>query len=76
MLNISTLDWDQDLIKLFELEKINLPEIKNADDFGSTTLFGGNIKISGMERDQQAALFGQTCFEAGDIKSTYGTGCF
>ena len=65
------------MIKLFELEKINLPEIKkNADDFGSTTLFGGNIKISGMAGDQQAALFGQTCFEAGDIKSTYGTGCF
>ena len=77
LLNISTLEWDQDLIKLFELEKINLPEIKkNADDFGSTTLFGGDIKISGMAGDQQAALFGQTCFEAGDIKSTYGTGCF
>ena len=77
LLNISTLEWDQDLIKLFELEKINLPEIKkNADDFGSTTLFGGKIKISGMAGDQQAALFGQTCFEAGDIKSTYGTGCF
>ena len=77
LLNISTLEWDQDLIKLFELEKINLPEIKkNADDFGSTTLFGGNIKISGVAGDQQAALFGQTCFEAGDIKSTYGTGCF
>ncbi len=77
LLNISTLEWDQDLIKLFELEKINLPEIKkNADDFGSTTLFGGDIKISGMAGDQQAALFGQTCFEVGDIKSTYGTGCF
>ena len=77
LLNILTLEWDEDLIKLFELEKINLPEIKkNADDFGSTTLFGGNIKISGMAGDQQAALFGQTCFESGDIKSTYGTGCF
>ena len=54
-----------------------LPEIKNsADEYGETSLFGGKIKISGIAGDQQAALIGQGCFEAGEAKSTYGTGCF
>ena len=56
---------------------IELPEIKeNADFFGETKLFGGNIKISGVAGDQQAALIGQTGFDLGSVKSTYGTGCF
>ena len=77
LFNLSTLDWDQDLIKIFDLQGIKLPEIKkNADNFGTTNLFGGEIKISGMAGDQQAALFGQACFETGQVKSTYGTGCF
>ena len=77
LFNLYTLDWDQDLIKIFDLQGIKLPEIKNnADNFGTTKLFGGEIKISGMAGDQQAALFGQACFETGQVKSTYGTGCF
>ena len=77
LFNISNLKWDDDLIKIFGLEGIKLPDIKNnADDYGTTSLFGGEIKISGMAGDQQAALFGQTCFDSGEVKSTYGTGCF
>ena len=77
LFNINNCDWDQDLLKIFELESVSLPEVKaNADDFGETTLFGGSIKISGVAGDQQAALIGQNCFEKGSIKSTYGTGCF
>lgn len=77
LLNLTTLAWDQDLIRIFGLQGIKLPEIKNnADNFGTTKLFGGEIKISGMAGDQQAALFGQACFETGQVKSTYGTGCF
>ena len=77
LFNISNLKWDDDLIKIFGLEGIKLPDIKNnADDYGTTSLFGGEIKISGMAGDQQAALFGQACFDTGEVKSTYGTGCF
>ena len=77
LLNLTTLAWDQDLIRIFGLQGIKLPEIRNnADNFGTTKLFGGEIKISGMAGDQQAALFGQACFETGQVKSTYGTGCF
>ena len=77
LFNINNCDWDQDLLKIFELESISLPEVKaNADDYGETILFGGSIKISGVAGDQQAALIGQNCFEKGSIKSTYGTGCF
>ena len=77
LLNIINLKWDDDLIKIFGLEGIKLPDIKNnADDYGTTSLFGGDIKISGMAGDQQAALFGQACFDTGEVKSTYGTGCF
>ncbi len=77
LFNLTTLSWDQDLIKIFGLQGIKLPEIKNnADNFGVTNLFGGEIKISGMAGDQQAALFGQACFENGQIKSTYGTRVF
>ena len=56
---------------------MNLPEVtKNTSDFGSTKLFGGEIKISGIAGDQQASLIGQGCFATGQLKSTYGTGCF
>ena len=75
--NINSLDWDTDLIKLFELSGINLPRVmKNCDDFGFTELFGGKIKISGVAGDQHASMIGQNCFSEGSIKSTYGTGCF
>ena len=64
-------------MKLFNINKSLLPEVKeNAFNFGSTKLFGGNIMIGGMAGDQQAATIGQACFNAGQSKSTYGTGCF
>jgi glycerol kinase len=77
--NIHTQQWDQELLELFDIPASLLPEVKDSsDDFGSTEerLFGTVIPINGMAGDQQAALFGQTCFEKGMAKSTYGTGCF
>ena len=70
-------EWSKELLKLFKINKKLLPEVKeNAFNFGSTKLFGGNIVIGGMAGDQQAATIGQACFNAGQSKSTYGTGCF
>ena len=71
--------WDEELLKLFRVPRALLPEVMdNAADFGRTdpTLFGGVIPVAGMAGDQQAATVGQVCFEPGQIKSTYGTGCF
>ncbi len=70
-------NWSAQLLKLFEIPKNILPEVKNcADDFGTTSKFGGEIKIGGVAGDQQAAAIGQACLNAGSVKSTYGTGCF
>ena len=70
-------EWSKELLKLFNINKSMLPEVKeNAFNFGSTKLFRGNIVIGGMAGDQQAATIGQACFNAGQSKSTYGTGCF
>ena len=69
--------WSSQLLKLFEIPENILPEVKNcADDFGTTSKFGGEIKIGGVAGDQQAAAIGQACLKAGSVKSTYGTGCF
>ena len=69
--------WSSQLLKLFEIPEHILPEVKNcADDFGTTSKFGGEIKIGGVAGDQQAAAIGQACLSAGSVKSTYGTGCF
>ncbi len=69
--------WSEELLKLFNINKSLLPQVKeNAFNFGKTKLFGGEIKIGGMAGDQQAATIGQACFKAGQSKSTYGTGCF
>lgn len=79
LFNIHTLQWDEDLLSLFEVPSSMLPEVKQcADSFGTTSeaVLGHAIPISGVAGDQQAALFGQCCFEQGDLKSTYGTGCF
>ena len=77
LLNIDSIKWDESLLDIFELGGLNLPEVtKNTADFGSTKLFGGEIKISGIAGDQQASLIGQGCFARGQLKSTYGTGCF
>ena len=70
-------EWATELLDLFGIPASLLPEVKNsADDFGITTLFGGEIPITGVAGDQQAATVGQACFEPGMLKSTYGTGCF
>lgn len=79
LLNIHTLEWDDDLLKLFSIPRAILPEVKQSSEiYGetATTLFSTKIPISGIAGDQQAALFGQMCTTPGMIKNTYGTGCF
>lgn len=79
LFNIHTMQWDEDLLKLFNIPACMLPEVRPSSGvFGytSTYLFGGEIPIAGVAGDQQAALFGQCCFEKGDVKNTYGTGGF
>ena len=79
MFNINTLEWDDEIIEILNVPKSMLPEPKPSSCvYGETssTTFGGPIKIAGAAGDQQAALFGQTCFEPGEGKNTYGTGCF
>ena len=69
--------WSPDLLELFRVPESVLPEVRgNADGFGVTDILGAPVPIAGMAGDQQAATLGQGCLEAGDIKSTYGTGCF
>lgn len=75
--NIHDQDWDEELLKLFNVPASILPEVKDcADDYGLCTVLGEDIPIYGVAGDQQAAAIGQCCFTEGDIKSTYGTGCF
>lgn len=75
--DISTGRWDQDLCDLFNVPMSLLPDVKDsADDFGASDIFGPTLPIRGVAGDQQAALVGQTGFNAGDVKSTYGTGAF
>ncbi|WP_437202969.1 glycerol kinase GlpK [Planctomicrobium sp. SH664] len=79
LFNIHTLDWDEELLKLFNIPRQMLPEIRsNSEIYGETSpeLFGRPIPISGCIGDQQGATFGQACFEPGNAKNTYGTGCF
>jgi glycerol kinase len=79
LLNLKSLAWDQDLLTLFNIPRAMLPEVyDSAGLFGWTVpeLFGRALPILGVAGDQQAAAIGQACFEPGDVKSTYGTGCF
>ena len=77
LLNLKTLDWDAELLRLFGVPRAMLPEVRDsAGDFGTTRVFGRAIPILGVAGDQQAASIGQACFAPGDVKSTYGTGCF
>ena len=79
LFNINTLTWDKDLLKLFDIPESMLPEVKPSSSlFGYTdkSILGAEISIGGVAGDQQAALFGQCCFNRGDAKNTYGTGCF
>ena len=75
--NIETNEWDEELLSLFKVPSNLLPTVcDNAYDFGYTELLGGKVSIGGVAGDQQSALIGQCCFEVGEVKSTYGTGCF
>ena len=79
LFNINTLSWDEDILKLLDIPKCMLPKpVSNSEIYGETApeYLGGSIKICGAAGDQQAALFGQKCFKKGDMKNTYGTGCF
>ena len=79
LLNIKTLDWDEDLLRIFDVPRTILPEICSSSEiFGEISAIEEmkGIPLAGLAGDQQAALFGQTCFSAGMSKNTYGTGCF
>ncbi len=79
LFDIHNLCWDKELLSLFDIPECMLPEVKPSSCiYGETDpgVFGGRIPIAGAAGDQQAALFGQCCFEKGDAKNTYGTGCF
>ena len=75
--NIKELKWDERLLEKFNIPKSMLPEVRNSSEvYGYLELDKVKIKIAGIAGDQQAALFGETCFNKGDAKNTYGTGCF
>ena len=79
LFNIHTLEWDKDLLKLFDIPECMLPEVHPSGyEYGVTdeTFIGREIPICGVVGDQQAALFGHLCVNEGDVKNTYGTGCF
>lgn len=79
LFNINTLEWDQELLDMFEIPRSMMPEVKSSSEvYGhtKTTIFAHKVPIAGIAGDQQAALFGQMCTEPGMVKNTYGTGCF
>ena len=79
LFNITSLDWDEDILAEMNIPRCMLPQVKPSScvyGYSDAAFFGGEIPIAGVAGDQQAALFGQTCFEAGEAKNTYGTGCF
>ena len=77
LFNIDSHCWDDELLDFLKIPRKILPEVcDSVHDYGDTTLFGGNLKIGGIAGDQQSALIGQCCFNPGEAKSTYGTGCF
>ncbi len=79
LFNINTLQWDEEILRELDIPRSMLPEAKPSSciyGYADTSFFGGEIPIAGAAGDQQAALFGQTCFHAGEAKNTYGTGCF
>ncbi|WP_180040438.1 glycerol kinase GlpK [Acinetobacter sp. YH12218] len=79
LMNLQQQAWDEELLELFDIPLSVLPKIISSDEYiadTATGLLGANIPITGILGDQQSALFGQSCFEAGTAKNTYGTGCF
>jgi len=77
LFNLHTLAWDEQILRYFRIPASLLPEVKSSSAvFGETALFGGKIPLAGVAGDQQASLFGHQCFRPGNVKNTYGTGCF
>src|SRR5439155_5719542 len=79
MFNLNTGTWDDELLRILDVPRELLPEVRSSSEvYGETVagLFEGRIRIAGIAGDQQAALFGQNCFTRGLAKNTYGTGCF
>ena len=79
LFNITSLEWDEDILSEMNIPRCMLPEAKPSSciyGYSDASFLGGSIQIAGAAGDQQAALFGQTCFNAGEAKNTYGTGCF
>ena len=79
LFNINTLEWDEEILKELGIPRSMLPQARASSEiYGETdpSFFGGRIPIAGAAGDQQAALFGQACFDQGEAKNTYGTGCF
>lgn len=80
LFNIHTMQWDDELLELFQMPKSLLPEVKSSSEIygyvDSRYILGGKVPIAGIAGDQQAALFGQMCTKKGMVKNTYGTGCF
>ena len=75
--NIHTLEWDKDILEALHIPAAVLPAVKSSSEvYGTVNLGGVEVPIAGAAGDQQAALFGQTCFAPGNVKNTYGTGCF
>ena len=75
--DIHKLDWDDTLLRALDIPRAMLPRVCSSSEiYGYVSLPGGDVPIAGIAGDQQAALFGQTCFDAWDAKNTYGTGCF
>ena len=81
LMNLSTLDWDDEILNVLGIPRVMLPQIKSSSEIYGAVRMGScpslqNVSVSGDLGDQHAALFGQTCFSAGEAKNTYGTGCF
>ena len=79
LFNIHKLEWDEELLALFDIPGSMMPEVKSSSEvygYTTTTMFAHKVPIAGIAGDQQAALFGQMCTEPGMVKNTYGTGCF
>ena len=75
--DIHTLRWDERILEILQIPACMLPEVRSSSEiYGNVNILGAEIPVSGIAGDQQAALFGQKCFCEGDIKNTYGTGCF
>jgi glycerol kinase len=77
LMNLETLDWDRDILNLFDIPRACLPEIRSSsEDMGRATGVLADVPLAGILGDQHAALFGQACLQPGQAKNTYGTGCF